>query len=470
MENSCLLARLVTTFCPLSPSIQRWSGDSGLRTARKKRSMIAQGMPFFALFRPFFPNGPLCSHSNRCLRHFAIYHQPWPRRVSAHGGTPREESTPASDASKRVTHKSLPVLDHKLAAAVSASKRTHKEDSPQEELASKRRKTDSLPSVVVKVKLPTTAAARPSTSSAPPPASGVPSETPVPVVPESGRRTRGRPRLSDKPVNKPSCSSSSPSRLTIVKVEETPIDLPPKSNVSQPRNTNGRFGRKDALFKAQQRAAKSARERTPPSRKERSEPSKPTRFSLRRKRANDEMDERLRKKPLFQLPVQKVLPRRIPAFRGASLVSNPNPLRFALQVWANPVLCNEGEEEEPVLSSSSEEDDQGPETPDDQLSPPANMVDLDHETLRDVPVSSVDVKATILPRAPLTYKPSPFTFAKRRWASSGLGPVDTNAKRQGGLGERTGRRVPGSGVGGGGGGGGGGGDDDDDDDDDEVCS
>lgn len=463
MEKSCLLARLVTTFCPLSPSIQRWCGDLDLRTARKKRSMIAQGMPFFALFPPFFPNGPLCSYSNRCLRHFAIYHQPWPRRVSAHRGTPREESTPASDASKRVTHKSLPVLDHKLAAAVSASKRTHKEDSPQEELASKRRKTDSLPSVVVKVKLPTTAALRPSTSSAPPPASGVPSETPVPVVPESGRRTRGRPRLSDKPVNNPSCSSSSPSRLTIVKVEETPVDLPPKSNVSQPRNTNGRFGRKDALFKAQQRAAKSAREGTPPSRKERSEPSKPTRFSLRRKRANDEMDERLRKKPLFQPPVQKVLPRRIPAFRGASLVSNPNPLRFALQVWANPVLCNEGEEEEPVLSSS-EEDDQGPETPDDQLSPPANMVDLDHETLRDVPVSSVDVKATILPRAPLTYKPSPFTFAKRRWASSGLGPVDTNAKRQGGLGERTGRRVPGSGVGGGGGGGGGG------DDDDEVCS
>ncbi len=80
----------------------------GFENGKKKRSMIAQGMPFFALFPPFFPNGPLCSHSNRCLRHFAIYHQPWPRRVSAHGGTPREESTPASDASKRVTHKSLP--------------------------------------------------------------------------------------------------------------------------------------------------------------------------------------------------------------------------------------------------------------------------------------------------------------------------------------------------------------------------
>lgn len=52
MENSCLLARLVTTFCPLSPSIQRWCGDLGLRMARKKRSMIVQGMPPSL---PFFP-------------------------------------------------------------------------------------------------------------------------------------------------------------------------------------------------------------------------------------------------------------------------------------------------------------------------------------------------------------------------------------------------------------------------------
>ncbi|KAF5354983.1 hypothetical protein D9756_005385 [Leucocoprinus leucothites] len=423
----------------------------------------------------------------RCLRHFAIYNHPWPRRVPPHGAafsvTPREESTP-SESNKRVTQKSLPVLDRKLAAAVSAGiKRSRKEDShkEEEEPLSKRHKTDNiLPSVVVKVK--PTAAARHSTggistslsdkssSSSSSRKESVSSKATLEQhnTPESGKRKRGRPRLSDKLINTPL-----PTVLPVVKVEEAPTQIPPKSNFSQPRNTNGRFGRKDTLLKAQQRAARAAATVTTkpmaetqqsPSRREKGEPPRPTRFSPRKKRDSEEamhVDESPRKKPSTsdrnkkQLQgegsVQKVLPRRTSTFKGASLVSNPNPLRFALQVWANPVLCDE------QSSSSSSEDDQGPETPEDHLSPPAaTVVDLEHEGARDVPMlvssntaaATADVKAA-LPRAPLTYKPSPFTFAKRRWASAsrspGLGsPMEVDPKekeQQEGLVTRGGRSI-----------------------------
>jgi len=346
-----------------------------------------------------------------------------------------------------VTQKTLSVLDHKLAAAVSASKRTRKEDSHEEDQASKRRKTDAL---VVKVKLPG-AAARPSTDSAP--VSVVSSDI---SVSEHGKRKRGRPRLSDQIANTPPSSSTSTSHSTIIKVEEIPTEIPTeipsKLGISQPRTTNGRFGRK---LRYQQRAARLVKDS---SHKQRSEPPKPTRFSTRRKRENENEELARKKRSNQSSQAQKVLPRRMSAFKGASLVSNPNPLRFALKVWANPVLCDGDDDGEDVLSSSDdEEDDQGPETPEDYLSSPVNMIDLvDHE-------ASVNAKATILPRARLTFKPSPFTYAKHRWASSGLVPnmeTATAAKGQESRGERTVRRLhdPRSGVGG------------DNDDNDEVCS
>jgi len=47
MEKFCLLAQPVVTFCPLSPSIQKLCGDLGLRAAKKRKSMIARGRPFW---------------------------------------------------------------------------------------------------------------------------------------------------------------------------------------------------------------------------------------------------------------------------------------------------------------------------------------------------------------------------------------------------------------------------------------
>lgn len=358
------------------------------------------------------------------MRHFAIYNQPWPRRLPAHGAafsvTPREEST-LSDFNKRVNTKTLPVLDRKLAAAASAGKRFRKEDSREEEPASKRRKTDTIPSAVLPLKQMSTTATKPSntTSSASTTSDKVPF-TSSEMTPESSgsvKRKRGRPRLSDKLLNS----------IPIIKVEETTIQIPPKSTLSQPRNTNGRFGRKDTLLKAQQRAARAAAiaDGIAAPRKERPEPPRPTRSSPRKKRENEEpihAQESPRKKASLvsdknedeSLPPQKILPRRTTTFKGASLVSNPNPLRFALHAWANPVLCDE-------LSSS--EDEQGPETPEDHQSPPsATIADLEHEG-QNLPMS-----APALPRAPLTHKPSPFTFAKRRWASTSLSPLEDDSR------------------------------------------
>ncbi|KAF9451951.1 hypothetical protein P691DRAFT_698191, partial [Macrolepiota fuliginosa MF-IS2] len=342
----------------------------------------------------------------RCLRHFAIYNQPWPRRLPAHGTafsvTPREETTP-SDINKRVTQKTLPVLDRKLAAAASASKRPRKEDLREEEPVPKRRKTDSSNTAHATSSTPSDKVFSSKETSS----SKSTSETP-----ESAKRKRGRPRLSDKLLN----------AIPIVKMEETMAEIPSKSPFFQPRNTNGRFGRKDTLVKAQQRAQRAAvsaaavAEGNPLPRKERPEPPKPTRFSPRKRGSEDLSygEESPRKKTSLEVdrnrgespPIQKVVPRRASTFKGATLVSKPNPLRFALHAWANPVLRDE-------LSSS--EDEKGPETPEDHLSPPAaTIIDLERED-QDFPMS-----ASALPRAPLTFKPSPFTFAKRRWASASV--------------------------------------------------
>lgn len=357
------------------------------------------------------------------MRHFAIYNQPWPRRVPAHGAafsvTPREESTP-SDSNKRVNMKTLPVLDRKLADAASATKRSRGEDPKEEESISKRRKVDNGPSAASKPKQtsPGTNKSTSSASTASDRTSPVSAKTSIESPSESKRR-RGRPRLSDKLL----------SSVSVVKTEEEAAHIPPKSSFSQPRNTNGRFGRKDTLLKAQQRAARAVTtvEWTSPPRKERFEPHQPTRSSPRKRRAIEDLtydQENPRNQDSFLedqdeielLPLQRVLPRRGSNFKGASLVSNPNPLRFALQAWANPVLRDE---------TSSSEDDQGPETPEDHFSPPSTAIlDLEQEEReeRDFPMS-----APLLPRAPLTHKPSPLTFAKRRWASASLSPLEDDS-------------------------------------------
>lgn len=371
----------------------------------------------------------------RCLRHFAIYNYPWPRRLPAHGAafsvTPREDSIPL-EVNKRVTQKTLPVLDHKLAVAACASKRSRKDDAREEEPPSKRQKTDLQPAVIKQkqvISAVTKATSRIAISSSsasrnttPPNKGSISSKSALaqPSSAESVKRKRGRPRLSDKLLN----------AIPVIKTEESVTQIPLKSNLSQPRNTNGRFGRKDTLLKAQQRAARgftvSSSEGGSP-RKEKPEPVHATRSSPRKKRENEDPshnEEYPRKKLSLEADtskdesrsLQKVLP-RASTFKGASLVSRPNPLRFASHAWANSVLQDE---------VSSSEDERGPETPEDHLSPPApTIIDLDRED-QHLPLSTPS-----LSHGSLTYKPSPFAFAKRRWASSSTlsSPLEGNHEK-----------------------------------------
>ncbi|KAK2463199.1 hypothetical protein APHAL10511_004854 [Amanita phalloides] len=347
----------------------------------------------------------------RCMRHFAIYAQPWPCRVPLNGHspsflpTPRDEATPVDNSTRRVTHKALPVLDRKLQAAAAAasskgsSKRRHQNSEEGRPL--KRTKLDLVQSTPSKRRKGQ---------------SGFGGNRSNRICSEPSKRKRGRPRIHFPP------------QEDEIKEEESAISLSSPSR--QPRNSNGQFGRKGDL--SNPTSPESSGTRPVDSMNPISRISTPL-SSPRKKRVLDvdEM-EHPRKRTLRghcqdptalleDLPLQKVLPRSS-GFRSIKLLSNPNPLSFALQAWRDLVVMDE--------SSSSDEDEKGVATPDDDQSPPAaTIVDPDDLLPRTSP-SPTFGGTPILPRGALTYKPSPITFAKRRWASvssdsPGRGPEGT---------------------------------------------
>ena len=369
----------------------------------------------------------------RCLRHFAIYNQGWPSRVPPAGTillpTPRG-TTPLETVTKRVTQKGLSVLDRKLAAAALASsssasgksKKRGREGKDEESRPTKQRKTERMqPSNKVIIKVKKTSTTRPTDVSL----SAAGQEPPV-------KRKRGRPRLTSPRYRpKPGKVAKQPVANSVqVKVEERAMDLP---SASQPRFTNGRFGKKDKSGGDDQGPASGSNEQLSARAERASErgkakvgrkqvgqtptkasDSKSTWTSPRRKRPHDDVDESPRKKasretqPRLETrtgePVQKVLPRPISGFRGGRLFSNPNPLRFALHAWASPVVLDE---------SSSSEDEKPPVTPEEDLSPAADIVHPDD----DLNTPSFFPPPVLPAQPPLIYKPSPLNFSARRWVS-----------------------------------------------------
>ena len=211
--------------------------------------------------------------------------------------------------------------------------------------------------------------------------------------PEPVKRRRGRPRLS------------SPRAIAKaqVKVEELQDDIPV---VAQPRATNGRFEKKDKSRRKSREC--SGVSSTVAKSDDDNDLGQNTRTS-RRKRAIDtveDLEAPPKKKSASERnpgaevegPVQKVIPRPASGFRGGRLFSNPNPLQFALYAWAGPL----------ILDESSSDDEKQPETPEDGLSLAADIAPPED-------LSPSMFLPSILPRAPLTYKPSPFVFAKNRW-------------------------------------------------------
>ncbi|KAJ3909197.1 hypothetical protein F5879DRAFT_984991 [Lentinula edodes] len=337
----------------------------------------------------------------RCMRHYAIYGELWPRRVplpgctSTFNTTPREETTPIEFA-RKVTHKVLPVLDRKI-AAVASSKRKRSSEGPvaeeENEHFAKKLKT-SVDRTVPKKRIP------------------------IPL-PEGQKRKRGRPRLMSVPVTVPALPP-------IVKMEDTEEPLHPNGFKSQGRRMNGRFERKLSSSSPQKgydldKSPKNALAGRAQRALEREKAKEIVERELLVKRGlSDGEIERITKKGKWdgsnphdkEPPLKKVFPKRSTSFRSGNLFSRPNPMSFAARAWANPLVSDD----------ASSEDEKGPDTPEDSLSPPA-IVEVELEDWDRGP--SLIVTA---PAVPPAYKPSPFSFARRRWSSLSASPIEEPKK------------------------------------------
>lgn len=306
--------------------------------------------------------------SCRCIRHFAIYEVAWPRRVPPPGAmsvTPQDESVPADINTKNVTEENLSVIDNHIAAAASSStsslendkksKKRQPETEAKAERDSKRRKSEIEPGVTRKPN--------------------------IIKITYSSVHKRG--------MNLTSLTQKSSSA---VKVEELAHDAEKLVLKLQPRANNGRFTRKDNSPDVYSRGNNGSRS------------------SSRRKRANqdlEEPDEALgddEHPAEVVAPIQKVFPRRPSGFRAGRLFSKPNPQQFALEAWSAPIVDDSSEEEENQLL-----------TPEDDLSPVAEVVDPDEG---GAVIENDASRSPAFTRASLScINPSPLAFAKSRWNS-----------------------------------------------------
>jgi len=378
----------------------------GVESSPRKKK-VKQECPRYV---PNLINAMESDHAIRCMRHGAIYGQPWPSRVTQHGAgslpTPREAATPAeSTSSKRLSKKSLSIVNNKLAATAVASTKPRKRDDDLNDRPKKRQKVERSPKAdlgarVKKVVLRTDDKKQSSLS-----------------APLGEKRKRGRPRLS------------SPRR--VVKLEEKVVQI----TGPQPRNANGRFEKKIRVGKRPLATANPPIVISPHEMVSKREAAvddsvddggvtraAATWTSPRHKRSGDvkvHLGLQPRKRVLRSggaldeavEPFKKVLPRPRSNFKGGKLFSNPNPLSFALQAWAGPMIVDE-----------SSEDEQPPVTPPEEDNPSLTMV-VEADTTHNLSTPLLFSPPSI-PFGPLTSKPSPFHFAKRRWISTSSSCTD----------------------------------------------
>ncbi|KAJ7703085.1 hypothetical protein B0H17DRAFT_1041561 [Mycena rosella] len=338
----------------------------------------------------------------RCIRHFAIYGQAWPCRISIHGPvfllpTPREEATPVESASRRVNKKALSVLDRKLAAAAavaSASPKSRKRQREEEERPMlKRRKTEPVLRVETS-KSQKTKYVKSGRHSLPGPK----------VLHTYGRHKRGRKPRSPSPTKSDEEPQSEEAAEEVKQVEEVVPKVRRKKKATTPQPVLSRAERAEEREKIRRWLQKKGEEEAEDSAGE--DAGVPA-----RKRSSADIDDPedhpKRKAPRSkekQLPLQKVLPRPSSGFRGGQLFSKPNPLSYALHAWASPLVST---------ASSSEDDELPPVTPEDEPT-----VDLPLDTCGPAFTST-----------PSTFKPTPFSFARRRWGSGSTPPRDDSKRR-----------------------------------------
>lgn len=208
------------------------------------------------------PKKDVAADCPRCLRHFAIYGHKWPERVLGDGSRlflPVHHII--STQYRKVTPSALAAVNRKLAVAVTT---THKRQAEQvgDEVAKpvkKKATTTPMRTTVTKVKM--SAKARQILSG---PLSQDRRRSSRPPVPSlklretdpAGPKTRASPRLASDP-SPPSVAPESPHSPPTISASPTtptnasllsPKNITPKSLAvaAQPRDANGRFGKKAA--------------------------------------------------------------------------------------------------------------------------------------------------------------------------------------------------------------------------------
>ncbi|KIJ67641.1 hypothetical protein HYDPIDRAFT_166169 [Hydnomerulius pinastri MD-312] len=410
----------------------------------------------------------------RCMRHFAIYTQPWPARLASQvvGSASRDD---AETSSRRPVPKSVPAVESKHASGA-------------DERPAKRRKTEQPPVVEMSDKAK-------ELLMPPKRKRGRPRKYPLPEE-EPPKRKRGRPRKNSPPRQPRPPPPSKPRAVTpvIVKVIKprmaSPASVRSKSDDSsssssrshlkpkslavqfQPRDSNGRFGKKAttngrfvrkkvSTIRSSATRAQRALQRTKVKRwlnnkqdgqvHHRSndvvEDSSPL-ANGKRAAPNAVIDSPRPSKKLRSglrsgvddgIPSTSSNPSGSSSFRfkgvNGSLLCRPNPTNFARRTWAPPSNEESSQEDEDAESSlrTLESESNGPVTPEDRT--PLPIIGADQFPFKDK--QEIDIKLEdAAPRRPtprpsahgistvLTFKPSPVNFARRRWSSTAKSPLE----------------------------------------------
>ncbi|OJA09199.1 hypothetical protein AZE42_00688 [Rhizopogon vesiculosus] len=408
----------------------------------------------------------------RCMRHSAIYAQPWPARLPSQAIAVTARDEVEASSSRRPPQKSVPAVERKRASSV-------------DERPVKKRKTDEGPSVEMSAKAKELLVP-------PKRKRGRPRKYPLPEE-ELPKRKRGRPRKYPLPDTAPQPSSPPPMPpvtppTPVIKSSASPPqsvqkgDHSPSSSrsykpkavavQSQPRDSNGRFGKKATtngrfvrkkfgVFRALTRTERlfyrhnkvkqwlagrhegdetegedtdtadcdqsNDPETLPTGKRAASFPiegcAPPTKKSRRLDSPFEGNGEALE----YSLSA----PSAISAYRfkgvGSSLLYHPNPTNYARRKWAPPYPDDVSQDEEdsgtslPTLESSI-----GPVTPDDQTSLPiAGPSQLEHKVAEKLVPRASWREPGQRPNGVLTFRPSPVNFARRRWSSLSKSPLDS---------------------------------------------
>lgn len=402
------------------------------------------------------------------MRHFAIYSQPWPARLASQvvASAPRDDG---ESSSRRPAPKNVPALEPKHAA-------------DDEERPAKRRKTEQGPVVEMSDKAK-------ELLMAPKRKRGRPRKHPM--AEEIPKRKRGRPRKSSpvRPIRAPpppKSQASTPFKLVrprvtspvSVKSRSEPASpsssrgtLKPKSLAvkSQPRDSNGRFGKKattngrfvrkrfgalrNGLTRAQRARQRAKVERWLGDKQEQLETNDEAEdlsvlASGKRGRAiSPDESPRLSKKLRSSLrsgdgdedpvPHNPSGPSSL-RFKGlnASLLCRPNPTNFARRTWACPPPEDSSPDDEDAEGSlpTIESESNGPVTPQDRTPLPIPSPDqfpfqgkpgVDNKFEEFAPRLPTPRRSTHSVSTILTFKPSPINFARRRWSSTIKSPLES---------------------------------------------